>query len=296
MIENKDIDTVNAIVKKVFGDLHIYDYYRMGGLTNRTFYVRTSENEIVVRLPGEGTEELINRKDEGISTRLACDLGIDTKLYYFDEKTGIKVSNYISNSITMHPQDLRKIDNIKRIAKILKALHTSNVDTGVDFDVIQLADNYEAFIKEKGGFLFDDFSEVKDIIIQIKQDYLPSVVKKPCHNDPLSENWILENDNRMYLVDWEYAGMNDPIWDLADVAIEANLDRNMEELLLESYFGIKPKINQYKAFQINKVLIDYLWSLWGKTRAIYDGQELENYAQERYTRMKMNIQKLEEIK
>ena len=178
-------------------------------------------------------------------------------------------------------------------AELLYKLHTSGVDTEVPFDVIDMAESYEKFICENGGTLYDDYAEVKAYINEVKKTYLPGVVKAPCHNDPLCENWILQDDERMYLIDWEYAGMNDPMWDLADVSIEANYTHEMDELLLKSYFGGEVSEEQWSAFLINKVLIDYLWSLWGKTRAVYDGEEMEQYAFERYVRMKENMKLME---
>lgn len=262
-------------------------------MTNRTFLIEREDGRYVVRLPGEGTEQMINRKDEKVSTELGCRLGIDARLYYFGADTGVKVSEYIEDSVTMHPDTMRQTENICRAAEILHRLHHSGTDTGVPFDVMDMAETYERVIKENGGFFYDDYPEVKAFINQIKEEYLPGVQKVPCHNDPLCENWILQSESRMYLVDWEYAGMNDPMWDLADVSIEAGYGEAEDERLLGTYLGREPEAAEWKAFRINKVLIDYLWSLWGKTRAVYDGEELERYAKDRYDRMKVNMKKME---
>ena len=292
-ISAEDVKRVNEVVENVLGEKDILRMERMGGLTNRTYLVTLASGQYVVRMPGEGTEELINRRDEKVSTELACKIGIDTKLYLFDEKTGEKVTSYITNSRTMHQEELSEDANIVRVAELLYKLHKSGVNTEVPFDVIDMAESYEKFICENGGTLYDDYKEVKAYINEIKTSYLPGVVKVPCHNDPLCENWILQNDERMYLIDWEYAGMNDPMWDLADVSIEANYTHEMDDLLLKSYFGGSVSDEQWNAFLINKVLIDYLWSLWGKTRAVYDGEEMEQYALDRYVRMKENMKLME---
>lgn len=83
--------------------------------------------------------------------------------------------------------------------------------------------------------------------------------------------------------------MNDPLWDLADVALEAELNSEQEEVLLKSYLGREIAEEEKEGFAINKVLIDYLWSLWGKTQAVHEGEEMEQYALERYQRMKKNM-------
>lgn len=291
---NNDLIIVKDILKSVIGERTIKNIIRMGGLTNRTYKVEADEGSYMVRLPGEGTEEIINRKDEKVSTELACNIGIDAKLYYFDAETGIKVSEYIENSQTMNSQSLKDENNIKKMAEIFKILHTSGVNTNVSFDVINMAETYEKFIIKNSGKMYDDYEEIKSYIDNVKNDYMSSVVLKPCHNDALCENWILQGD-RMYLIDWEYAGMNDPMWDLADVSLEASFTYELDKILLDSYFGRMATKNEWKAFQINKVLIDYLWSLWGKTRAVYDGEELEQYAKDRWLRMKESVKKLEEM-
>ena len=119
---------------------------------------------------------------------------------------------------------------------------------------------------------------------------MPSVKKVPCHNDPLCENWIY-GDNQLYLIDWEYAGMNDGMWDLADVSIEADYNDEHDEILLKEYLGKEPSLIERQRFIANKLYLDYLWTLWGKTRVPYDGDEMEEYALNRYIRLKSNLKK-----
>jgi len=289
---NADLLRVEELLRKHIGAIEIRSVERLGGLTNRTYKVDCVDNIYVVRLPGEGTEEIIVRQDEKISTQLACNLGIDAQLHFFDGESGEKITDYIVDSVTMNADLLKADDNIIKCAEIFKRLHTSGVDTGVPFDVIEMSNTYEDFILRHGGSFYDDFEEVKKYINSIKLSYMENVVKVPCHNDALCENWIRQGD-KMYLIDWEYAGMNDPMWDLADVSIEAGFSEKEDLLFLDSYYGRAVTDKEIEAFMINKVLIDYLWSLWGKTRAVYDGDELEEYARVRYARMKENMQKME---
>lgn len=298
----QDQQRVQELIEKVMGSCSLLDLKRLGGMTNRTYYARTQiqgetePRELVVRLPGIGTEEMINRRDERISTELACSLEIDAHLYYFDEKTGEKVTDYITDSETMHPEDMRREENIVRVAKVFAKLHACGTDTGVPFDVIDMAETYENVIRKGGGFFYDDYDEVKAYIDEVKKNYLPGVKKVPCHNDALCENWVLQGGEKIYLIDWEYAGMNDPMWDLAEIAIEAGMTHDMEAALLAAYLGQEADETQWEAFGLNKVLIDYLWSLWGKTRAIYDGEELERYAYERWQRMRENMAQIRNLR
>lgn len=260
-----------------------------GGLTNKNFCFVCRGERYVYRYPGEGTELIINRKNEKISTELAADLEIDTELIYFDEETGVKITKYIEDAETMTKELLQKEENLYAVAKLLYKLHTSGKDTKVEFDVFKMAERYETYIYENKVELFENYEEMKRIVLDLKKESMNSQEKiVPCHNDPLCANWV-KGKTKMYLIDWEYAGMNDAMWDLADVAIEAELTKCQESFLLQAYFDRKPINEEIRCFEINKIFIDYLWSLWGKTRVPFDGDEMEQYALNRYERMKSNL-------
>lgn len=260
-----------------------------GGLTNKNFRFVCRGKTYVYRHPGDGTKELIDRKNEKKSTLLANTVGIDAELIYFDEETGTKITAYIENAETMSKDSLQKSENIEKMACVFRKLHNCGIDTGVVFDVFEIAEGYESYIRNNNISLFEDYKNVKEVVEKLKKDIENSGRKKvPCHNDALCENWIRGNE-KMYLIDWEYAGMNDFMWDLADVCLEADFSPEQEEQLLYCYFGRKPDVSERYFFGVNKVLIDYLWSLWGKTRVPHQGLEMEQYAQERYVRLKENL-------
>lgn len=290
-IVEADIEKVNRLVSEVIGYTGHLDIARMGGLTNHTYRVRTDAGEqYVVRIPGDGTEDMIDRSDEQISTELACRLNIDAKIYYFG-KDGSKVTQFIPDAVTMSPETMTQDEHIRQAAQIYRTLHTCGVDTGVRFDVFDMAASYERIIRENNVALFDDYEDVKNQVMEIKQeiDRLCAPALVPCHNDPLCENWVLGSD-RMYLIDWEYAGMNDPMWDLADISIEAGYGPAQDQLLLTSYYETDTLDSSVqKHMTASKIYVDYLWTLWAKTRVPFDGQPMEDWATERYERLKSNL-------
>ncbi|NLL63285.1 MAG: phosphotransferase family protein [Ruminococcaceae bacterium] len=290
-IVERDLILIDDIVKNVIGVDSYSNLFKLEGLTNRSYSVNTEKGQFVIRIPGEGTEELINRDNERISTELACKIGIDEELLYFGED-GIKVTGYISNAITMTPELLREPVHIKQVAKIFKILHTSNVDTGVPFEVFDMAKGYEDLLMTNNVGLYDDYHDIKQIVMTIKEkvDKNGKAKRVPCHNDPLCGNWV-EGNGRMYLIDWEYAGMNDGMWDLADISIEAVYGPKEDEILLKEYFGYEPSEKDMYKFNANKIYLDYLWTLWGLTRVPFDGEELADYALNRYNRLKENLKK-----
>ena len=286
-IIKEDVPKVKALLLQVLGTDAYADLTRMGGLTNHTYKVTMEDGaEYVARIPGEGTEELIVRKDEMVSTKLACDLGVDAEMLYFGEN-GSKVTRYIKNAVTMSADTLKEPRHIQQMADIFRKMHSCGVDTGVPFEVFDMAAGYEKIISDNNVPMYDDYAAMKAQVMRIKAEVDASVdiQKVPCHNDALCENWV-EGDGRMYLIDWEYAGMNDGMWDVADVSIEACFDAESDRLLLTAYLGREPTVVDEKHFLASKIYVDFLWTLWAKTRVPYDGQPMEDWALERYTRLK----------
>ncbi len=286
-IIKEDVPKVEALLAQVLGSADYTDLTRMGGLTNHTYKVTMADGaEYVVRIPGEGTEELIVRADEMVSTKLACDLGVDAEMLYFGTD-GAKVTRYIKNAVTMSSETLKEPRHIEQMAAIFRKMHSCGVDTGVPFEVFEMAAGYEKIIADNRVPMYDDYAEKKQEVMRIKAEVDAAVPAKkvPCHNDPLCENWV-EGDGRMYLIDWEYAGMNDGMWDVADVSIEAGFGAQQDKLLLAAYLDREPTAVDEKHFLASKIYVDYLWTLWAKTRVPYDGQPMEDWATERYTRLK----------
>lgn len=289
-ILKEDVPKIKALTQKVLGTDCFADLSRMGGLTNHTYKVTLNDGQsFVVRIPGDGTEELIVRDDEKKSTLLACSLGIDAEMLYFGDD-GSKVTRYIDNAVTMSADSIKDPLCISQMAEIFKTLHNCGKNTGVPFEVFDMAAGYEKIIADKNVPMFEDFEEVKGDVFKIKTevDDAINIAKVPCHNDALCENWVVGN-GKMFLIDWEYAGMNDGMWDLADVSIEAGFEQEHDLMFLEKYLGKKPDLTDEKHFLANKCYVDFLWTLWAKARVPYDGQPMEDWARERYARLKTFI-------
>lgn len=286
----KDMEKAAELLRQSVDADGFQSISRMGGLTNRTYRVTLPDGkELVVRIPGEGTEEMVIREDEMISTRLACDIGIDARLLHFGAD-GSKVTEYIPDAVTMSAETMREDRHIDQAADIFRRLHTCGKDTGVPFEVFHMAELYEKIIADNKVSMFDDYAGIKKDVMEIKAEVdasgpFPLV---PCHNDPLCENWV-EGGGRMYLIDWEYAGMNDGMWDLADISIEAEYNETQDSRLLKQYLSREPSLEERKHFFASKLYVDYLWTLWAKTRVPFDGQPMEDWACERYARLKTNI-------
>ena len=291
-IESVDIPKLKELMKMVFGDDEWKDIQRLGGMTNHSYKItRNDGEEYLVRIPGDGTEEMINRMDERKSTELACKLGIDSPLLYFGDD-GRKVMKFIHDPQEMNEDVMKRPENLKQAAAIFHKLHTCGEDTGVRFDLFEMADLYEKIIRDGGVAFYEDYENVKQTVMDIKAavDATGVAPRVPCHNDSLMGNWVLDGDGKLYLIDWEYSGMNEAMWDLSCLSIEADYSPDNDDQLLEEYYGRSATVEEKKRFVAAKMYVDYLWTLWGLTRVPFDGDFMQEYADGRYIRLKKNIE------
>ena len=290
-IEADDIPKVKAVLLKVFANDEYTDFLRLGGMTNHSYKVTRKDGlEYVVRIPGEGTEELINRLDERKSTELACKLGIDSELLYFGDD-GTKVMRFICEPQPINERIMQKKENILQAAAIFRKLHTCGVNTGVRFEVFEMVDLYERLISKENVAVYEDYNSVKESVFLIKKtiDAEGVIGKVPCHNDSLIGNWVIDKNGKLYLIDWEYSGMNEPMWDLSCLSIEAEYTEDNDLQLLEAYYERNATVEEKKRFLAAKLYVDYLWTLWGLVRIPFDGAFMQEYADNRYARLKSNI-------
>lgn len=292
----EDEQQVNALLRNSL-QMHVgINLTRLGSMTNRTYRVDLSDGRsVIVRLPGEGTQEMIDRADEKTSTLLANRLGLDAPLLYFGAN-GEKVTVCIPDAVTMTPEMMRSQTCIRQTADILRKLHTCGETVGFDFDVFSLAELYEEIAVRHNVSLFPDFSAAKNAVLSIREDQNAEEMRVFCHNDPIYANWLLDRNDRLYLIDWEYAGMNDPMWDLADLSIESDFTPSHDALLLESYLQHEPDKQTVRRFLANKVYVDYVWSLWAKAREPFEAEWVREYGMTRYSRMQQMIVKYQDFK
>ena len=291
-IEEQDLPKLRELAELVFGSPEWTDIQRLGGMTNHSYKVtRPDGQEYLMRIPGEGTEEMIVRSDERKSTDLACRLGIDSPLLFFGDD-GRKVMRFIHDPQPMSEEVMRRKENLIQAAAIFRKLHTCGEDTGVPFEVFEMADLYERIIREGGVAFYDDYADVKQTVMDIKAevDRNGQAPRVPCHNDSLVGNWVLDGEGKLYLIDWEYSGMNEAMWDLSCLSIEAEYTPENDMQLLDAYYGREATVEERKRFAAAKLYVDYLWTLWGLTRVPFDGQFMQDYADMRYDRLKKNIE------
>lgn len=241
-----------------------YKISRLGGLTNLVFRVEHGGEQYVLRLPGKGTDEYINRKNEAQAAYAAAKAGVSPEVLFFDLDSGIMVTRLVDDSVTMSIESFKSIVGAPaRAGEVLKSLHTSGAVFNARFDLFEKIEEYQEVLSSKKAKLPDGYADVlkqaDTVRDALKAHSLPSVA---CHCDPLAENF-LDTGSRMWLVDWEYAGMNDPMWDLGDVSVEAQFTHEQDEEMIRAYFGGEASAAERGRIVVYKAMADLLWTLWG---------------------------------
>lgn len=265
-----------------------------GGMTNSNYRCITKNKEYIVRIPGKCTEIMISRFNEKYNSKLGYLLDLNVDTIYFNDVTGIKITEYISNAETLTPQSAKLEENIKRTTSLLRKLHSSNAELQSTFDVFSELQKYEELVRNANGSFYPGYLEIRNHFFNFK-DILNEIGMNivSCHNDLVAENFI-KNQQRMYLIDWEYAGMNDPMWDLAAHLLECAFEPDEEVLLLKHYFENK-EINQknLQKILIFKILQDFLWSVWTMAKES-EGEDFGTYGIDRLHRAESLIKEYKE--
>ena len=291
-VENTNI--IEAIQNYLKKELNVKDedidkIEPLGGMTNHNFKVELNGKRYVFRLPGEGCSCFVNRKNENQNVQLIQNLKIDAEIIHFNENSGVKIAKYIDGAETLNPTTALKYKN--KVAAILKKLHNSNLSFGNQFNVFNEIIKYELEIEKLTSRKYPNYEVVRKKVFDLKKILENTGVHLvSCHNDTVPENFIISN-GQMYLIDWEYSGMNEKEWDIGAFCLECNFSKQETKEFIDVYFeGKATKENKMKVL-IYQICQDFLWSLWTILKE-ENGEDFGDYGKNRYYR---GIQLLEEL-
>ena len=262
------------------------DCQRLGGLTNLNFLVHAAGERFVLRIPGEGTDQYINRTHEEIAARSAAAVDVNVEVVFFDSTDGLMVTRFADAATTMTAASFRDLSAVTRAARAFRELHDRATPFANDFTLFPMIDGYRRLLTDKGAALPDGYDDVQKAAETVRDALEAHPVKLVAsHCDPLCENF-LDTGARMYLIDYEYAGNNDPMWDLGDLSVEADFDARQDEVLLSAYFGDHPPPQHLGRMVAYKALCDLLWTLWGVLQHVNDNpaDDFWSYAVGRFER------------
>lgn len=266
---------------------------RLGGLTNLVHRVDLEDQSVIVRIPGENTEEYIDRAVEKHNAEAAARAGVSAEVLHADAASGIMITRTIESIETMTPDLFTSRDGSPgRAGVALARLHASGETFQFRFELFSMIDDYLKVLSTKDVSLPDGYEDVVAAAMPVGEVLAAADLPlAPCHCDPLCENF-LDDGERMWIVDWEYSGMNDPLWDLGDLSVEAGMTAEQDAQMLRAYFGREPTAAETGRVVIYKAMCDLLWTLWGLIQLADDNpaEDFWAYATGRFDRCRNLMQ------
>jgi thiamine kinase-like enzyme len=255
-----------------------------GGITNRNYRVRLGGEDYVVRLHGKDTGLLgISREAEEQASAAAAELGIAPALAA--SFPGGMVTRYIPCDSLTSQEVARRAGEL---AVALRGFHEAELSLPVSFWVPDLLASYAATLRARGAEPPEALLEAGALAAQIVAA-LGDVERRPCHNDLLPGNVIWDTHaRRLMIVDWEYAGMGDPWFDLGNLAVNNDFDEADEERLLGAYTGSAPSEAQRARLKLMRLMSDIREAAWGavQTRVSDLDFDFAGYAERHFERLR----------
>jgi thiamine kinase-like enzyme len=273
-----------AAVERVWPGRSVHFDVLGGGITNHNVKVELDGDAYVLRVAGKDTGLLgIDRSVELAATRAAAALGIGPEVVAFVEPEGWLVTRFVTGEIP--PLELmREPAMLRRVAEALRAYHDGPPIPGT-FDSFRVVEAYRETAFERGGAIPSDFEWAHDIAGQIER-LRSGAAAAPCHNDLLNANF-LDDGERLSIVDWEYAGMGDRFFDLANFSINHVLALDGRRALLEAYAGEARK-EDVAALEVMRFMSDFREAMWGVVQSAVSELDFdfEAYASEHFDRLR----------
>jgi thiamine kinase-like enzyme len=254
-----------------------------GGITNRNFKVAVGGETLVLRIGGKDTGLLgIDRRAEYEASLAAASIGVGPEVVAFAEAEGCLVTRFIDGS-PIPPERVRSPETLRSIGQTLRAVHDGPSMPG-RFDSFRVVEQYRDLAVERGVELPAAYEEAHELARAIEGARRGTTLRA-CHNDLLNANFI-DDGARVRIVDWEYAGMGDPLFDLANFSINHELDEAANRALLRAYAG-EPREQEAAALELMRFMSDFREAMWGVVQQAISELDFDfrAYADEHFERL-----------
>ena len=207
------------------------------GMTNRSFLFKCKENRYIMRIPGEGTDQLIDRRQEAAVYGVITDKHICDNVIYINANNGFKITEYLENARVCDPKDSK---DVKKCMQYLRAFHELGLKVQHEFDIFGQIEFYESLWRGTPS-VYKDYCQTKENVCSL-QSFIDEYrnEKVLTHIDAVPDNFLFIKDDTgnedIRLIDWEYAGMQDPHVDIAMFCIYSLYDKRQVDKLIDAYF------------------------------------------------------------
>ena len=254
-----------------------------GGITNRNFKIALDDEAYVLRIGGKDTELLgIDRRVEHEASLAAAAVGVGPEVVAFVEPEGYLVTRFIEGDV-VEPEAIREPEALRRVVQSLRAIH-AGPPIAARFDPFRVVEAYAVTAATHGVTVPPAFERARATSALVERARGPAP-ERPCHNDLLTANFI-DDGRRIRIVDWEYAGMGDVFFDLANFAVNNSLTGEETVELLRAYFGnVHPE--HERALTLMRFMSDFREAMWGVVQQALSDLEFDfrGYAEEHFERL-----------
>lgn len=283
------VDSRNSVMRfiaKAFGveESAIEDIFPLKeGVTNNSFHFAIGGEEYVLRVPGIGTDKQIDRRSEKLVYDSIAPLGISDEVVLFDAESGIKITRYWRDVRSADPFDDCDLEiSMKQIRQV----HDLKIEIPHRFDIGRMITDYYALAESANAIRFRDIEQAKHMVRNLFE--LKKLVDVPeilCHGDCAHINMLILPNGAGKVIDWEYAGMADPVMDVSMYAIFAEFDKERIDLALRMYVGGEPSETEQTRCYLYVALAGFLWCMWAEYKQAL-GQEFGEYPMTMYRYLK----------
>ncbi len=234
------------------------------GLTNTSFIFGIDGMDYIYRHPGDGTESIINRRNEKTSLIKAKEYGIDPTYIYMDVIEGWKISRFVHD---FREPDYKNFDDARKILDVLKRLHALPIEVDYGLKPWEDALAIERILKEKDASCFVQHEKLKEKVGRLHQKTADDGIKKCfCHGDTYKPNWMIKSDGEVYLIDWEYSGFSDPGIDVGYYIVDAMYDFDDAKRFIRMYLDDQWTEQREYHYMAYVAIIAYYWFVWAMYR------------------------------
>jgi thiamine kinase-like enzyme len=282
-----DLGPIVKLLEPTLGPLDGAPQPLSGGITNRNYRAAFAGRGCVIRVPGKDTSLLgIDRAGERLANELAASIGVAPEVLASLEEPACIVTAFVEGR-GIEPKELRGSAQLAKVAAALRAVHDLQTPLTTTFSAYAVIDSYAAIALERGGALPEAFASSRGCAAEIEAALdAPEHAPVPCHNDLLAGNFIAAGE-RLWIVDWEYAGMGDRYFDLANFSVNNELGEGAEEELLNDYFGEPPNPRRLASLRLMRFMSDFREAMWGVVQGTISELEFDfaEYADKHFDRL-----------
>ena len=279
-LEHEALKVICQVLKVDIDDIKKIEALKKG-MTNKSFCFEVNGKKYIMRIPGEGTDKLISRKNEFLVYSVIKNKNISDNVLYMNPQNGFKLTEYINNARVCNCDNK---NDLSLCMKFLKKFHELNLKVDHSFDIFN---NIEFYEKLRNGKESDyiDYLDTKESVFSLKK-YIENNVEKKClcHIDSVADNFLIFRNNGndcVRLIDFEYAAMQDPDVDIAMFCIYSMLDREQIDDIINIYYENSCKLNTRIKIYCYIAACGLLWSNWCEYKKMF-GIEFGEYSLKQY--------------